>query len=245
MRRVYRALGPINWKWALGELTLIIAGVLTALAVNSWWESRNDAARERAYLRQLLVDVSANESAINDVVTAHTNSANAATRLASSFDAAGPLPSCDVLADLLQTALNWTELDLRTGTYSALLTTGDIRLIRNDTLRADVIRYAGVVDTVTAAFDRNESDAWGSAYTFRRRITYFWRLFEPRQPSDPPPWSGCNFEPLRSDPDIREALFSIHLLHDNRVGFAKELADANRALRSGLTSEVGVPSSSK
>jgi hypothetical protein len=227
-----------DWKHAIGEVILIVVGVLTALAVDAWWDRRKDEATERAYLQQLLRDVEANESALDAVIAAHTNGINGATRLASAFDAPGALPSCDALAEMLETALMWAPLQLRTGTYSALLATGDIRLIRDDGLRSEVIQYAGLVDVVTAALIRNESDAWASAYTFRRRVPYFWRLFQPRRPSDPPPSAGCHFEPLRHDADVREALFSIHLLHENRNGSVKELAAANKTLRSRLAAEI-------
>ena len=49
------------------------------------------------------------------------------------------------------------------------------------------------------------------------------------------PWAGCDFEPLRHDPDVREALFSIHLLHLNRIEAVNGLAAANTKLRSHLT----------
>jgi hypothetical protein len=85
----------------------------------------------------------------------------------------------------------------------------------------------------------NESAAWSSAYPFRRRITYFGQLFEERPPAAPPPWSRCDFEPLRQDAEIREALFSIQLLRGNRLESANVLAQSNARLRSLLVSAIG------
>jgi len=231
---IRRTLARISWKHAVGEVCLIIIGILVALAVDAWWDRRQDAATEQAYLQQLLLDVDANDQAIRDVLNRHSAAVDAATRLATSFDAPGSLPSCEVMADMLLSALTWQPLELRTGTYSALLATGDIRLIRDSDLRAAVIRYAGVVDTVTRAVSQTEGEAWTTAQPFRRRVEFFWRSLEPRATSAPPLWAGCNFQPLRHDAEIREALFSTHLLHSNRIEAMKDLAGANDALRARL-----------
>jgi hypothetical protein len=148
------------------------------------------------------------------------------------------LPGCDTLADLVASSLAWATLDLRTGTYVALLATGDIRLIRNDAVRGEVIRYAGLVDAIKGQLAQDVPQGWSASQVFRRRVTFFWRLFEPRQPSDPPLWSGCNFEPFRRDAEVREALFTTQLLHDNRVEAVKSLAEANANLQLQIRDEV-------
>jgi hypothetical protein len=230
----------IDWRQAAGEVCLIMLGILAALAVDAWWDSRTDAATERAHLHQLLVDIEANDRAIVDTLAGHSRALDATTRLAAAFDAPGALPSCDTLANWLISALTWKPLDLRTGTHGALLATGEIRLIQNDSLRTEVIRYAGLVDTVTRLSTRTEDNAWASAHTFRRRVEFFWRMFQPGTASEPAPWSGCDFQPFRKDPEIREALFSTHLLHLNRMGFVEDLAAVNTTLHLQVASELRV-----
>jgi hypothetical protein len=77
------------------------------------------------------------------------------------------LPDCETLADLLTGSLQWASLELRTGTYSALLTTGDIRLIGDSGLRADVIRYAGLVNTVNMQLAQDAPQGWSASEVFR------------------------------------------------------------------------------
>jgi hypothetical protein len=238
--RVRRLIGSVGWKSALGELLLIIVGILGALAVNAWWDGRKDASTEASYLQQLLADVDANERVIKEFMDYHAGGRDAATRLASHFDAPGPLPGCETLADLLTTSLQWASLELRTGTFSALLATGDIRLIRDDALRGEVIRYAGVVNSITMLLAQDEPQGWAASQVFRRRVTFFWKLFETPKPSDPPLWTGCNFEPFRRDPEVRAGLFTTQLLHNNRVKNMEQLAVANALLQSELRSDLGV-----
>jgi hypothetical protein len=228
-----------SWKRGLSELALIVLGVLIALAVNAWWSRRQDDARERAYLRQLLVDVRGNEQDIDRVLAQSRNSIAALEQLVDVFDAAGPLPSCDTLSSLIRNSLTYSNVDLRSGTYSALMTTGEVRLIGDDSLRAQVISYASEVEGASARMEQWIPLMWDSAEPLRRRIEYFWRLPRSEGSSEPPPWSDCNFEPLRSEPEVRAALFAIHLEHRNRMGLLEEVGEANRRLRRSLESTSG------
>ena len=237
MDRLHGWISEFDWKAAVGEVILIMISILAALGVNDWWDRRKDAAIERTYLEQLALDIDANAGTLEMVITRHEEAIDAATRLALAFDASGALPSCDALCDRLASALTWAPLTLRTGTYSALLTTGELRLIRNRSLRAEIVQYGGLVDAVMRQSNQTETESWSTALPFRRRVEFFWRLFLPRDPSAPPPSASCNFEPFRHDPEIREALFSTHLLHLNRLEAVKELAAANDTLRSHIKAE--------
>ena len=43
----------LPWKRLLAEFAVIVAGVLIALAVNSWWERRQERNHAEQYLKQL------------------------------------------------------------------------------------------------------------------------------------------------------------------------------------------------
>ena len=45
-------IGPVNWKYVLGELTLIVVGITLALAGNSWYEERQERNEELQVLSQ-------------------------------------------------------------------------------------------------------------------------------------------------------------------------------------------------
>src|SRR5215468_8694423 len=64
-------LRSIRWKHALGEVLLIVVGVLTALAVNSWNDQRRQRQLERKTPAQLRVELTgdlASVRAIHDEV---------------------------------------------------------------------------------------------------------------------------------------------------------------------------------
>ena len=44
-------------RWFGAEFLVVVTGILVALALNAWWGSRQDAAREQAYVRQLRAEL--------------------------------------------------------------------------------------------------------------------------------------------------------------------------------------------
>lgn len=42
-----------DWKYAIGEVALIVIGITIALAANSWYEGQKDLRDERVLLRQM------------------------------------------------------------------------------------------------------------------------------------------------------------------------------------------------
>lgn len=47
----------LDWKYALGELVIVTAGVLIALAIDQWNDNRLDLERERQIIRQIIQDL--------------------------------------------------------------------------------------------------------------------------------------------------------------------------------------------
>ena len=52
--------GGWNWRATAREIGIVVAGILIAFALDSWWDRRNDARREAAYLLALHADFQEN-----------------------------------------------------------------------------------------------------------------------------------------------------------------------------------------
>ena len=50
-------LSKLNWSYGLGELIIVIAGVLTALSVDQWNSDRLDRLEERRIVERLIFDL--------------------------------------------------------------------------------------------------------------------------------------------------------------------------------------------
>ena len=63
--RVSRLVSAPNWRYAVGEIVLIVVGVTIALAGTSWYEGRQDRRDEIMVLQQLRQTLSEDLKDIN------------------------------------------------------------------------------------------------------------------------------------------------------------------------------------
>ncbi len=160
-----------NWqraaRWFGAEFLVVVTGVLVALAVGAWWEGRQDAEMERVYLEQLAADLRETERAAADADAFLRPVDRAGSLLWLAFYEADLPPRDSVLAWAEQAM--WTStLRPVTGTAEALVATGDLALIRDDSLRAAVTAY--LERTRGRLYDHEQFDrAWAEADRRMRR----------------------------------------------------------------------------
>lgn len=157
-------------RTSIGEVLIIVLGVLLALAVDDWRQSRQDRALEAALLErmrdELLADAADLASArrevlarlwVLDAVLAHVGDQAATLRLrpelldslqnpvaVDSLRAEvgrAPVSTLDPIERPLATFLRWPEFDLSDGAYQEMLATGSLRIVRDAELRSAVMLY--------------------------------------------------------------------------------------------------------
>ena len=139
--RLHDAVREQNW-FAVGlEVLIVVVGVVVGFQVTGWGQARADAAREQTYLRQLAADLAETERLIATVDSVrYTRYIPAASRLVRSFGHTPKPPADSVLAWL---PVAWTLRAQRPvlGTVHALVSSGDLSLVRDDSLRSAIIAY--------------------------------------------------------------------------------------------------------
>ncbi|HEX6588057.1 MAG TPA: hypothetical protein VF039_03460, partial [Longimicrobiales bacterium] len=127
------------------EFVIIVMGVLVALWVTGWSETRTDRARERVDLEQLLATTVENEARIVAAIEADSIALVAARRYLDVLRADRPLPPADTLAVWTYDAFRNSVFFPMTGSYDAIAQSGGLRLVRDDTLRAQIATYSGIL----------------------------------------------------------------------------------------------------
>jgi len=56
-------------KYAIGEIVLVMVGILLALQVNNWNQKVKDGVKQKSYLNSLIIDLSKDTIAINNILT--------------------------------------------------------------------------------------------------------------------------------------------------------------------------------
>lgn len=155
-RRLAAALRELRWAHVILELVLLISGILIALAVDGWIDDRRDERAEHRYLELLQRDLDSNLDVLAETLEFEERQASAAA-LAYRALRAGAVPSQEregVAAALNQLTARRT-LRLARATYTDLLSTGNLRLIRNAGLRDQVVDFYERAERTLLIRDRN------------------------------------------------------------------------------------------
>lgn len=129
-------------KYAIGEILLVVIGILIALQINNWNEERKNRNREQSILKNLQTDFIANinnvDKTYNSFLEAYDASANL-LEIISSNDAI----NSSQIEHLLDEIINKTmSLDMNTGSINEMLNTGSINLIRDNILKKQLSNWS-------------------------------------------------------------------------------------------------------
>lgn len=123
-----------------------MAGILVALALSSSAEDQRDHQRGRLYLRQLNVDLEASEKILVEAETFLRLRAEVSARILHRFWREGLTVDASTRTDLALPRSS-RRFNPVLGTANALMSTGDLNLVRDDALRTQLVTYLDSMKT--------------------------------------------------------------------------------------------------
>ena len=130
-----------SWRLALGELVIVFLGVLIALWADQAMQNRQDAARAASYLQRLQVDIRADIKALK-FSSAQAQNRLVITRQVDAWlrdDTAEPHPDSLVMKAHFA-GVTFPPM-ISTFTIDELKSTGDLRLLSNESLKRQMADY--------------------------------------------------------------------------------------------------------
>jgi len=125
--------------YAIGEIILVVIGILIALSINTWNQNRLNSNKEYYYLSQLKVELKNQNQEVNKRLERVTSVMNIIDTLWSDLNKKGRFnPSAELNSNLIR-LLSGTNLELYTTTFDELISTGQLTLISSDSLRTKVL----------------------------------------------------------------------------------------------------------
>lgn len=143
-------------RWFAAEYLIVVLGVLTAVAINAWWQGCQDRAQEQAYLQQLAADLHETHALITEGDAKAIGPDDAMRQLYDAFYAPQRPPRDSLLRLVYRTSWIWPVRPVF-GTAEALVTTGDLAIIRNDSLRTAITAYLDDTRRLMVLHDGNVS----------------------------------------------------------------------------------------
>ncbi|QBA64614.1 DUF6090 family protein [Muriicola soli] len=130
-------------KYALGEIILVVIGILIALQINTWNTQRIDRAKEQEYLLNLVEDIKAQQILVNDQIN-HEKKMRLQVEKALVH-----LNSESINADTVNkyiTNITRKSFVVNDPTFQDLKSSGNILLIRNNALRKKILSFYQYLD---------------------------------------------------------------------------------------------------
>lgn len=145
---------PKRIRWFLAELIVVVAGILLALGLQSWWQGRENDALGSLYQQQILSDLRLTRTTYQKALAADHKLRTATLRLSEALHQN---------TDSLQAAQAMQWLPWRSGWFydprpvfgniNSLINTGEIQRIQNPQIRASIIEHASIINGALADAD--------------------------------------------------------------------------------------------
>ncbi|MGH8249708.1 MAG: DUF6090 family protein [Steroidobacteraceae bacterium] len=128
----------------LGEIAIVTVGILIAFALEAWWENRATAAQEQVHLRALASDLQQNIAELKRMIEGEEDVMTSSQELLKRAGAPEP-GSTESLDELFNMVFNSARYEPVMGAYEALVNSGGLTLIRDESLRAALAEFAATV----------------------------------------------------------------------------------------------------
>ncbi|MBN7814575.1 DUF6090 family protein [Algoriphagus pacificus] len=132
-------------KYAIGEIILVVIGILIALQINNWNEDRKERIEEKALLRQLYSEFESNQSQLNDKITIRDNMISASLSLLDYIDYPEKRNLDSVNTHLVYTVMVPTFDPI----INDIISSGRIQLIQNNRLKELLTLWTSEIVQVT------------------------------------------------------------------------------------------------
>jgi len=130
------------FKYAIGEILLVVIGILIALQINTWNTKRLDSFKEKAILKELHKEFLGNKIQFDSAKVIHHRSMKSLNAIIDAM----PLTKENVftLKDAFDHALSTFTFNPSSGVVNSLIASGNYELIKNDTLRNYLVTWNDV-----------------------------------------------------------------------------------------------------
>ncbi len=136
--------------YAIGEILLVVIGILIALAINSKMDHYKKQGSTEVILKALHQDIANDLNTLNNYWTQRLKEQTAArNRLESFIDSISPInDSFQFVTDIMLIS-DYTTFDHNKTSMEDLINTGRLELVQNEQLRKALLKYKSAVENIS------------------------------------------------------------------------------------------------
>jgi hypothetical protein len=124
------------------EMLVVVASILIAFALDAWWNQRAETRSEAAHLHALRSDFEQNVSRLKELVAQEERIADASRRLLLVAVSPQTISPADSVRNLIGQVFNSGRFDPVMGAYEAVVSSGGLAQVRDDSLRLALADFA-------------------------------------------------------------------------------------------------------
>ena len=179
-------------KYAIGEIILVVLGILIALQINNWNENRINSNKETSVLANIHKEFKRNKKQLDSVVGTHKKVHRSCSKIISLFPIKSkPEPKVlDSLSVWLWDSYGGVTFNPSQTSINALASTSSFNIIKNEILRDLLISWNDLITDYQEEEERSRDHIW-DIYD-----PYFSKHFD---------WN-MNFKDERNDFDVLQTL---------------------------------------
>jgi|GEM_PF-996541 len=141
--------------YAVGEIILVVIGIFIALQLNAWKAERQDRALEQTYLRNLRDDLGLQQEIIDEQITHETSKVLLADSAMEYFRNGCPLDTLESLLTGVGNLYQRKTFIANEPTFNDLVSSGNMALIRDLRVKAELMRYHQELELQTTVINTN------------------------------------------------------------------------------------------
>ena len=146
------------FKYAIGEIILVVIGILIALQINNWNTTRLESSKEQLLLKNLQTDFKANIIEFNRIYKISSDAYIASNKLLEIIKTKKTISNNEEIESLIKTIINdFSSLDLSEGSIKEIINTGSLNIIKDKKLRNQLSKWSQNIndmnDDVKITFD--------------------------------------------------------------------------------------------
>jgi len=135
-------------KYAIGEIALVMIGILLALQVNNWNENRKDKLKEKDLEIALLGDFKETKTRLQETIYKQQNVIDNCGQLIISYETDQLIKIKDSLPIMIGWGFSsWFRAEPVTKTYQSMISTGHIDLLTNSKLKQKLAEFHAELDS--------------------------------------------------------------------------------------------------
>jgi hypothetical protein len=152
--------GKIPWLRVVVEGAVIVGSILLAFAIDTAWEGRQERRSEQEYITRIIADLEETRDQVLENAVHYESLLDHGTAILPILTGAAAVPADTLgfLASVLQ-ASRITDPVVARGAYDDLISTGNLRLVRSELLRAALSRFYANVENQLNPVDFSRDQA--------------------------------------------------------------------------------------